>query len=138
LAAIDAQGETGHFTGGANIAAMGARVAPHVVTAGNLLRDAAVLDAVLDGYRGAQGDLARRLLAGLEAGAEAGGDSRGLQSAALLVVARDAPPLTLRIDWSESPLADLAALHARATSPPYADWLRTVPDLSDRTRPGPG
>lgn len=137
LAAIGLDGATGHFTGAANTPAMGARVAPGVVVTGNLLTGEAVLDAALEAFRAAPGALPDRLLAALEAGARAGGDKRGLQSAALLVVGPAAPPLTLRIDWSETPLADLARLRARAARPPYADWLSSVPVLTDRERPGP-
>ena len=136
VAAIDPAGGTGHFTGTANTPAMGAREADGIVVAGNLLTGEGVLDAALKAAAGAAGALADRLLAALEAGARAGGDSRGLQSAALLVVAPSAPPLTLRIDWSETPLADLARLRARAAAPAYAGWLAGVPVLTDRERPG--
>ena len=52
----------------------------------------------------------------------------------LLVVNRAAPPLTLRVDHSEAPLAALADLHRRATTGEYADWARHVPVLDDPTR----
>ena len=138
LAALDLAGGTGHFTGAANTPATGAREAPRLVVTGNLLTRPGVLDAALHGVREAAGALPARLLAGLEAGAAAGGDSRGLQSAALLVVSAQAPPLSLRVDFSESPLADLSALLGRAGETAYAAWLETVPVLSDPERPGRG
>ncbi len=137
LAALDLEGGTGHFTGEASIDVADARVAQNVVVTGNLLTSAGVLDACLDGYLAADGPLAERLLKAIEAAAKAGGDSRGLLSAALLVVSRAAPPITLRVDYSQTPLADLAALHRRATSGLYGDWVRHVPTLDDPERNAP-
>lgn len=137
LAALDPSGGTGHFTGANSLAAANARCAPSVVVTGNLLASEAVLDACLEGYLAAAGAVSARLLRALEAAAQAGGDSRGLMSAALLVVSRDTAPLTLRVDYSKTPLADLAALHARATSGLYADWVAHVPTLDDPERCAP-
>ena len=78
--------------------------------------------------------MAERLLASLRAAERAGGDSRGLLSAALLVLRPDAPPLDLRIDRSDRPLDDLGALLQAARTPPYADWLDEVPVLTDKSR----
>jgi uncharacterized Ntn-hydrolase superfamily protein len=108
-----------------------------VIVAGNLLSSEAVLDACLAGYLDATGAFDARLLAALDAAAAAGGDSRGLLSAALLVVRRDAAPLTLRIDHSDTPLADLRALHGRATTGLYAEWAALVPTLDDPQRSEP-
>jgi uncharacterized Ntn-hydrolase superfamily protein len=134
LSALDPRGGTGHFTGAHSIAVAGARQATHVVVAGNLLASEPVLDACLHGFVTAEGSLDNRLLAALSAASAAGGDSRGLLSAALLVVNRTSPPLTLRVDHSEAPLAALADLHRRATTGEYADWARHVPVLDDPTR----
>ncbi|TNF19309.1 MAG: DUF1028 domain-containing protein [Rhodobacteraceae bacterium] len=137
LAALDLAGGTGHFTGAKSVPAAGARAARHVVVTGNLLASEAVLDACLDGYHAARGPLAERLMAALLTAAKAGGDSRGLMSAALLVVSRSAPPLTLRIDHAEDPLAELGALHRRATSGLYGAWTRHVPTADDPERAAP-
>ncbi|MHA7876962.1 DUF1028 domain-containing protein [Roseivivax sp.] len=137
LAALDLTGGTGHFTGADSIPAAGARGAPGVIVTGNLLSGSGVLDACLKGYLDSRGSLAERLLAALEAARASGGDSRGLLSAALLVVARDAAPLSLRVDYSETPLSDLARLHARATSGDYAEWARLVPTLEAPERAEP-
>jgi len=137
LAALDPSGGTGHFTGANSIPAAGARSARHVVVTGNLLASERVLDACLAGFLDADGPLDTRLLAALEAAAEAGGDSRGLQSAALLVVARDRPPLTCRVDHADAPLDALADLHRRATTGSHADWVHHVPTLDDPERAAP-
>ena len=101
------------------------------------LRRLDVIPALVDGFLGASGDLPHRLLEGLIAAQAAGSDSRGLFSAALLVVGRDRAPLTLRIDHSEAPLAALAALHRRATSGDYARWAAEVPTLQEPERATP-
>lgn len=137
LAALDPSGRVGHFTGASSIPAAGARTAPGVVVSGNLLAGDAVLDACLDGFRAAPGDLAERLLAALGAAEAAGGDSRGLLSAALLVVAPTAAPLSLRIDHSPQPIASLTDLHRRATTGEYAEWARHVPTAADPHRSVP-
>jgi uncharacterized Ntn-hydrolase superfamily protein len=70
----------------------------------------------------------------LGAAAAAGGDARGLLSAALLVVGRDMAPLTLRIDHSVNPLAALADLYIVSQSDPYHGWTKVVPVLDDPHR----
>ncbi|MDF0601882.1 DUF1028 domain-containing protein [Psychromarinibacter sp. C21-152] len=134
LAVLDLQGRTAVHTGHDNTDVKGSREGPDFVASGNLLSSEAVLDAIADGYRAAEGNLPDRLLAAIRAGERAGGDSRGLLSAALLVVGPDIPPLTLRVDYSETPVDDLLSLHARATSGDYGDWVKTVPVLDDPYR----
>ena len=134
LAALDRQGGTAAHTGARNTDWRGALVAPGLVVSGNLLAGPQVLEALRDGYLGAQGALAARLLAGLLAAEAAGGDTRGLQSAALLVVSDDAPPLTLRVDWAENPLSALQDLYARSQNADYAQWLPRVPTRNDPER----
>ena len=137
LSALDPGGETCGFTGKESIPAAGVRQARHVIVAGNMLASEAVLDAALTGFVDARGPLDECLLQALASAAEAGGDSRGLLSAALLVVGRDRAPLTLRIDHADDPLADLRALHRRATTGAYADWAALVPTLADPERSEP-
>lgn len=137
LAALDLKGSTGAFTGANSIPAAGARRAPHVIVTGNLLASEQVLEAGLDGFLSAPGGMDLRLLAALQAAARVGGDSRGLMSAALLVVGADRPPLSLRIDYAEAPLQALEDLHARATQGAYARWTRHVPTQADPQRAEP-
>ncbi|MCA0940097.1 DUF1028 domain-containing protein [Salipiger pacificus] len=129
LSALDLQGRTANHTGVESIPAAGFRQAKHVIVSGNLLSSEAVLDACLEGFLASGAPLEERLMEGLDRAAATGGDSRGLLSAALLVVSRHAAPLTLRIDHSETPLQDLRALHGHATGGAYADWAATVPTL---------
>jgi uncharacterized Ntn-hydrolase superfamily protein len=106
------------------------------VVAGNWLAGEAVLAALAEAMRAeGEGDLDRRLLDALAAGVAAGGDARGVLSAAIRVVSPVAPPLDLRVDHDpEAPLERLCALHEMATSPPYSDWSASVPTLVEPHR----
>lgn len=137
LAAIDPNGEVFAFTGEDSIPAARSRSGSNVIVAGNLLKSDDVIDACFNGFLATEGSFAERLLAALEAASLEGGDSRGLLSAALLIVNRSAAPLTLRVDKSATPLSDLRALHQAATSGTYADWAMLVPTLDDPERAEP-
>lgn len=135
LSALDLGGRGAGFTGAANTPEMGHRPIAGGVVAGNMLASLAVLDAMEQGVATAPGPFALRLIASLRAAEAAGSDSRGLLSAALLVLHPDRAPLTLRVDYHDSdPIGALAALHDRATSGDYADWARQVPTAQDRSR----
>lgn len=134
LAVLDRAGSAACHTGTANTEWRGSVVAPGLVVSGNMLAGPQVLEALHDTFLAEHGSLAERLLAALAAAEAAGGDRRGLQSAALLVVSDDAPPLTLRVDWSENPVAALRDLHTRSHSGDYAAWLPKVPTSNDPER----
>ncbi|MCA0043950.1 DUF1028 domain-containing protein [Celeribacter litoreus] len=134
LAALAPDGSTASFTGAKSIEVAGSRQAPHVIVTGNLLSSEAVLDAALATFVATEGSMDERLLAALDEAAKAGGDSRGQKSAALLVLNRDAAPLSLRIDLSDTPLKALRALHAEATSGEYAEWAKLVPTVNEPHR----
>jgi len=135
LSALPPAGPGAAFTGGGNTPAMAQRVFGGGVAAGNMLANPGVVDALVAGFEGADGPFPVRLLAGLKAADAAGSDSRGLQSAALLVLSPAHAPLTLRVDYSEAPLAALDDLFARATSGDYAEWAAQMPcrDAPERT-----
>ena len=85
-----------------------------VSVAGNMLAGPAVVARTMEAFGGAQGPLAERLLAALEAGEAAGGDKRGKQSAALKIASRDPyPDLDIRADDHPDPIAELRRLYAR-------------------------
>jgi uncharacterized Ntn-hydrolase superfamily protein len=83
---VDAQGRAASFTGARCFDWAGGTTAEHVAAQGNILAGAEVVEAMLAAFAAAEGDLCDRLLAALGAGDDAGGDRRGKQSAALLVV----------------------------------------------------
>ncbi|WP_375172711.1 DUF1028 domain-containing protein [Pseudooceanicola sp.] len=134
LAAIGPRGGTAAFTGTESVPACGHRQAENVIVSGNMLTGEEVLDAILDNFLASSGSFHKRILNALTAGDAAGGDSRGLMSAAMLVIGHDMPPLTLRVDYSETPLADLRDLHSRATTGAYAEWMNLVPTVQTPER----
>ncbi len=130
LSVLSKSGATAAYTGTKNQGFRGSQPFKDGIVAGNLLASEAVLEAVIDGYLAAKGPLAVRLLQGLCAGDVAGSDTRGLLSSALLVLSPDAAPLTLRIDHSKTPLADLQDLYSCATGGEYHQWSQQVPTLN--------
>ena len=85
---------------------------------GNILAGPQVVENMVSAYEAAAGQpLAFRLVAALEAGQAAGGDTRGMQSAALLIVRKNGGVwlnndvvLRLQVDDSEQPIAELKRL----------------------------
>lgn len=129
---VDRQGDVAMWTGAACQQWAGHRSAPGVAVGGNILAGAQVLDAMLVAYAG-EGSLPRRLLAALAAGLEAGGDARGVGSAAIKVYGNEAfADVDLRIDWSEQPIPDLAMLAERTLAGDYADFFAQVARRSGR------
>lgn len=127
LAALNTQGSGAAFTGDAAVPYAAHRVEDGLVVSGNMLDGPDVLEALASAWRGRGADPAEAVLTALDAAQDAGGDARGLLSAALLVLHPERPPLDLRIDHSGAPLQDLRALLGAARSAPYADWLHDVP-----------
>lgn len=134
LAAIDRTGGTAAFTGAKSIPHADAVPSDFMVVAGNMLSGPAVLMAMREAAREFDGDAAGRMFAVLGAAQGVGGDSRGLLSAAMLVLSPEAPPLDLRIDHADDPVAALRRLYDRTQDNPYHGWLGEVPVLRDKGR----
>lgn len=86
LGVVDARGNSSSFTGSECTPWAGSRQGRNYAVQGNILEGEEVVVAMAEAFELADGELAQRLVASLEAGQEAGGDARGRQSAALLVV----------------------------------------------------
>jgi uncharacterized Ntn-hydrolase superfamily protein len=112
LAAVDAAGATGAFTGAQALGVNLAQAGPGAVAAGNLLASEHVPHAMLEAFAGNPGHhLGERLLAALAAGLRAGGEAGPVRSAGLLVADRVPWPVAdLRVDWHDRPVDELAAL----------------------------
>jgi uncharacterized Ntn-hydrolase superfamily protein len=98
---VDASGRAAAHTGERSIQAAGHHVGDGFCTQANLMERPTVWSAMARTFERASGDLAERMLAALEAAEAEGGDVRGRQSAAILVVAPDAtgrPWLDRRVD----------------------------------------
>ncbi|MFQ5719293.1 MAG: DUF1028 domain-containing protein [Acidobacteriota bacterium] len=117
VAMVDARGNVAAHTGKLCIPAAGHHLGEGYSVQANLMLDAGVWPAMARAYETETGDLADRLLAALEAAQEAGGDIRGRQSAAILVV-RGQPTgkpyldrvLDLRIEDNPRPVQELRRL----------------------------
>ncbi|MBA3427455.1 MAG: DUF1028 domain-containing protein [Actinobacteria bacterium] len=117
LGIVDSDGRAATYTGSACLDWAGGRSGECYAAQGNILVSAATVDALAETFEAAQGTLAERLLEALAAAQDAGGDSRGQQSAALLVVERDGgyagltdTLVDLRIDDHARPIEELQRL----------------------------
>jgi uncharacterized Ntn-hydrolase superfamily protein len=119
VAVVDARGRVAAHTGAKAIAAAGQHVGAQYSVQANLMANAQVWPAMAAAYERATGDLADRLLAALDAAEAVGGDIRGRQSAAILVVrpASSGKPwagadrlFDLRVDDHSAPLVELRRL----------------------------
>jgi uncharacterized Ntn-hydrolase superfamily protein len=122
---VDRQGNAAQFTGIGCDAWAGAMVGKHHVCLGNLLKSKNVVVAMSTTFAAAKGPLAWRLMAALEAGEQAGGDKRGKQSAAVVVVRAqggylglDDRAIDLRVDDHQNPVQELARILALQLAPP--------------------
>ena len=111
-------GPVAAWTGVGCLSACGHRLAADFGVQGNMLASRSVVPSAAEGYAEATGGFAARLVAALRAGDAAGGDLRGRQSAALLVVSGtrdDAAPwegvlVDLRVDDAADPVGELDRL----------------------------
>ncbi len=130
LAALDKQGRSACFTGQRNTSECAELIFENGVATGNMLANQAVVPSLVSGYANAKCSFEERIIQSLIASHEDGSDIRGLKSAALLIYYCDAPPLSLRIDSSPTPLEDLVKLFHVANNGEYASWLPNVPNPS--------
>jgi uncharacterized Ntn-hydrolase superfamily protein len=116
---VDSEGGSATHTGHACLDWAGGVIGTGYAIQGNILAGEFVVAAMQDAFEASDGDepLARRLLAALSAGDDAGGDRRGRQSAALLVVrdgagygGGDDIAADLRVDDHADPVTELARL----------------------------
>ena len=117
VAMIDAQGRVDAFTGKNDIQAAGHIVGKDFSVQANLMLNERVWPAMSHAFESTKGDLAERMLAALDAAQAAGGDIRGRQSAALIVVTGKPTGqawkdriFDLRVDDSPQPLRELRRL----------------------------
>lgn len=117
VAMIDAQGRVAVHTGSLCIAEAGHEIGDQFSVQANLMLNDQVWGAMAEAYKSVSGDLTDRMMAALDAAQEVGGDVRGQQSAAILVVkgTRSETPWTekvmdLRVEDHPLPLAELRRL----------------------------
>jgi len=122
LAVLDAVGNTAAYNGGRTKPQMSSATAEDVCAMGNILASALVPPAMMRAFQSdPSAPLAERLLHALEEGLAAGGEHVPVRSAHLLVVESESFPLVdLRVDWHDTPIAELRAL-----------WERYAPQVND-------
>lgn len=145
LGVVDAHGGSATFTGSACFDWAGGRTGPGWAAQGNLLVSHATVDGLAGTFAASSGPLAERLLDALAAGEDAGGDRRGRQSAALLVVRREGGyggmsdvAVDLRVDDHSEPIEELARLYCLHElyfgSTPEEEWLPVDDGLREELR----
>ena len=134
LGVVDAGGRSASHTGSECYAWAGGRTGPCYAAQGNILVSRETVDGLADTFESSSGPLAARLIDCLAAAQAAGGDSRGQQSAALLVVERDGGyaglsdvAVDLRVDDHERPVDELQRLYglhqAIFGKTPREEWI---------------
>lgn len=115
---VDSKGNAATFTGRECHDWAGGVTGEHYAAQGNILVSEETVQALADTFVSSAGSLAERLLAALAAGQAAGGDSRGKQSAALLVVQEGAGyggfndvKIDLRVDDHQKPITELTRVY---------------------------
>jgi len=141
LGVVDARGGAATFTGSECHDWAGGRTGDGYAAQGNILVSGETVDALAKTFEETRGrPLAERLIDALAAAQEAGGDSRGQQSAALVVVEKDAGYanlsdvlVDLRVDDHERPIDELRRLHGLHDAifgrTPTRQWLEVDADL---------
>jgi uncharacterized Ntn-hydrolase superfamily protein len=111
---VDAAGRSAAFTGDSCLVWAGHRTGPNYAVQGNILVSEATVEAMEKAFVETEGMLGERLMRAIESGQAAGGDSRGMQSAAILIVREGGGYggfndvyCDLRVDDHEAPIAEL-------------------------------
>ena len=117
VAVMDAQGNYAAHTGPKAPSWAGHKGGKYCTAQGNILTGEAVVGGMVDAFEKTTGHLSLRLMAALDAGQAAGGDSRGKQSAAMLIVKKNGGVwlhndvvLRLQVDDNPEPLVELRRL----------------------------
>ena len=118
LGVVDAKGSAATYTGKECMDWAGGRVGEGYAAQGNILVSAETVDALAETFEESTGPLAERLIDCLAAAQAAGGDSRGQQSSALLIVEKDGGyaqmsdvVVELRVEDHERPIEELRRIY---------------------------
>ena len=135
LSVIDKKGNSSAFSGKENSSIIDEIVSKNLVLSGNILSNRNVLNSMKEKYfEYKDKDLLWRLFSALQGGNKAGGDKRGIYSASILIVSRNSPPISLRVDYSSNPLKKLEELINKINTKEYTNWLNSLPVVSDPYR----
>nr|MDO8135351.1 DUF1028 domain-containing protein [Candidatus Njordarchaeum guaymaensis] len=117
LGIVDSKGNASAFTGSRCLEWAGSKVGKNYAAQGNILAGEDVVNGMVEKFESTQGELADKLVSALEGGQESGGDARGKQSAALLVVRKNVGRagygdryIDLRVEDHPDPIVELKRL----------------------------
>lgn len=123
FAVINAKGEVAAYTGPEATTWAGDKQGKYCTAQGNILAGEAVVTNMVKAFETTKGHISFRLQAAIEAGQAAGGDKRGMQSAAMIVVKKDAGVwlhndvvLRLQVDDSQDPIKEMRRLVEKASA----------------------
>src|SRR5256714_5667413 len=145
LGIVDAEGRAASYTGTECMEWAGGRTGDCYAAQGNILVSAETVDSIAETFERSQGPLAERLHDCLDAAQAAGGDRRGQQSAALLVVEKDGgyaglsdEVVDLRVDEHARPLDELRRIYVMHQAifgrTPPKEWLDVDEQLAEELR----
>jgi uncharacterized Ntn-hydrolase superfamily protein len=145
LGVVDGQGNAATYTGKECMDWAGGRTGTNYSAQGNILVNKETVDAMAETFESSSGLLANRLIDCLAAAQEAGGDSRGQQSSALLVVQRDGGyagmsdvVVELRVEDHERPIEELRRVYTLHDEifgvTPRDKWLPVDDELATELR----
>lgn len=124
---LDKWGRAAAWTGSEANEWKGHIIGENFCVQGNLLTGPEVLHATAAAFKGSNAPFPERLVKALQAGQHAGGDKRGKQSAALLIVdTEDFPYVDIRVDDNPEPLKELERLldiHKTGLMSVYEEWV---------------
>jgi uncharacterized Ntn-hydrolase superfamily protein len=135
---IDQHGKGFGWTGEKNEDMKEIKFMEGVVAGGNLLANSKVVPALLEAFQSnANRPLVLRLLRALQAGEKAGGDSRGLVSAAIKVDFLSKPPVDIRVDYSPGDtLIKLEEVYTHYHTSPFREFYNGVPTRKNFSKCG--
>lgn len=145
LGVVDGEGRAATYTGAECMDWAGGRTGTNYAAQGNILVNPETVEAMAETFESTNGPLAVRLIDCLAAAQEAGGDSRGQQSSALLVVQRDGGyagmsdvVVELRVEDHERPIEELRRIYTLHDEifgvTPRDRWLPVDEELATELR----
>ena len=129
---IDSKGNTAIHSGNNSLGIWSEAVGDNVISAGNLLANKEVTKVIVSAFEQNKGHLADRMLAGLKAGLDAGGEEGPIHSAGIKISHQVSwPIIDLRCDWTEDcPVTKLFEIW-KVYKPQVDDYLQRAMDPAD-------
>ena len=126
---IDSKGNTAIHSGNNSLGILSEAVGDNVISAGNLLANKEVTKVIISAFEQNKGHLADRMLAGLKAGLDAGGEEGPIHSAGIKISHQVSwPIIDLRCDWTETcPITKLFEIW-KVYKPQVDDYLQRAMD----------